>query len=1027
MVKGLMMARKIIAGLVIFLSLTVSGWLIPLKARALTNEGKIQMLRDRFIKGELSGETYKRLLKKYREGTTQLSGNHQLILRMYSEKIWKNVVIGCDKLSTADKMPLKVGCFISNDPSGALKIYIRFKDKDGEIFQSLFMMGVVIKSPGETIEVTIPSEKLKYVMGCGVAENLLPDLPITVDSFLITNRKPFSQTLVIDNITLNGKLIEDFDSGHNWETREISPEFHCKFITGNAEEKVSAFLSPDKLILKGRPTVYSNLIENGTYFRDEDKNGIPDSWYMSKAKYMPRDTDGNIFNSPKTFSGTCEVEERGIEGLPCITIKGDKNKCGIDTVVEKIRPYTPYTISFWCRQSKEGSLNVFLFGRRLIPDMFKNNPNHWCRYSETAYSGSYSGDVSIGFHIMSGETVSLGDIRLYEGNSPIGYDSAEIRAHYYTEWYISPDCLSPVNFGVENNFFETPEEIKYIIDLPTEIILSSYWLNYWGNPEYWMQKISLDKKEIERDGKKYIRYCFTYKSPRNPFVRSVYEKDMRTKKRDKWGGTLGNFSSPTNLRIFLSTRLTSQPKGELAGYYHTRWHGGKQLERKVDFKVVRIPEIAKPRHLEIIYIINPVDYTYAPEIIDNYSHTGATGVSFGVSSSGIDRKLVQAVKNSGLQDIGVYTNIPQYHKPKDPKVYGIGLDGKRSTRKLGRGSWPLPGYCLSYRGKDWMETMDRWKSYISAGVNHLIMDDYAYSNCYCEKCKANFKRFLMEYTDIPYKEPESFMRKPGTDPQYESLWKDFQCWLYGMVIMDIKKELQEFADKKGIKSKISIDSSSIPIANNHDFAFDILHKYLGAWTSQYYMNCYWYMSNGDPGALADVIKKNYEKTGKYPVKKSPLLGPGLVYMTATCAIDPPQQHKYQILEALMCCPVTGYSLYSDIELCDFYYSAQANKILFPFEDILIDGKMIDNITAVSETNSSRARGKRLGKEILLLVSDYTTYGSEETSVTVQIPDSPEVLKDVETGEEIRLGDDNTFFVTLKNGRRARLFHGLLVH
>lgn len=43
-----------------------------------------------------------------------------------------------------------------------------------------------------------------------------------------------------------------------------------------------------------------------------------------------------------------------------------------------------------------------------------------------------------------------------------------------------------------------------------------------------------------------------------------------------------------------------------------------------------------------------------------------------------------------------------------------------------------------------------------------------------------------------------------------------------------------------------------------------------------------------------------------------------------------------------------------------------------------------------------ARGKRLGKEVLLLVSDYSTYGVDETVVYVKLPQGPECLFDVET-------------------------------
>jgi len=1041
------MQSKIMVRIGVVLILAVGCWLLLSKGLALTNEERIQMLRAKFIQAEISQETYIRLLEKYKgasastkpEKTAEDNLNKQLILRLYCDKARSNLVVGCDDPSPIDKIPSRVGCFLSQDPSGALKLFIRFKDKDGEVFQTSFRSYLTgfwggIKSPGQIIEKHLSPENLEYVMDCGVVKNLLPDPPMALDSFLIYNRKPFSQTLVIDDITFDGQLVEDFDSGRTWKIRTSGPEFHCKVSLGNAKEEVASFVSTEKLTFKAHPSVCSNLVENGIYFHDSDKNGELDGWYRGKAQHMPRDSDGEMYRSLDSFGGTCEVEERGHEGLPCITITAAKGKwCGIDTLVKKIRPRTPYTISFWCRQSGPGALNVLLFGTKLTVRMFENNPDHWCRYSETVYSGSHSGSIPIGFHVIPGRTVSLSDIRLYEGNCPIGYDRAELRTHYYSQWYISPDAISPVNFGLEVWFFQDPEHLRLIIDLPPDISLAGYWLNFWGDPAKYMKRASLKKKEILREGRKYVRHHITYKSPRNFTVASVYADDMRTKKRDFWEGQLGDYAGPVNLRLFLSTKLTSQPQDELSAYYHAEWLGGKQPERKITFKVVKIPEVPRPKRLQIIYSTESADDMYVPESLNNYIRVGVTGLR-----TDFDKKRIQYLRDAGFKDILFWTNLAQYHPfhvsywrklEKDPEIHGVGLDGKRGTKKLPYGSWPAPGFCLSYRGRNWTEMMDKYKSYVSAGINHLGMDDRAYSNCYCEKCKANFKEFLKKYTNLPYKDPTTFMRKLGSDPEYESLWKDFQCWLYGMAVRDIKNELRKFAQEKGIESEIFIDSSSFPENGvvQHDFAYDMLHKHLDSWIGQYYLNCYWHMGRGDPGGLADRIAKNWKNTGKYPLKKRPHLGAGLVYMTPTCAIDPPQQHKYQILETAMCCPFTGYSLYAQIELCDLYYGAQAHKMLFPFENILIDGKMIDNITVVSETNRSRARGKRLGKDILLLVSDYSTYGSEKTVVMVTLPPSLKVLQDVETKEKIESEGDGSFIVSLKNGRRARLFQGSAAH
>jgi len=62
------MKKEITAGLGAVLLIAVSCCLMPLKALAITNEERIQKLDDKFIDGEISEETYKRLLQKYGGG-----------------------------------------------------------------------------------------------------------------------------------------------------------------------------------------------------------------------------------------------------------------------------------------------------------------------------------------------------------------------------------------------------------------------------------------------------------------------------------------------------------------------------------------------------------------------------------------------------------------------------------------------------------------------------------------------------------------------------------------------------------------------------------------------------------------------------------------------------------------------------------------------------------------------------------------------------------------------------------------------
>ena len=52
------------------------------------------------------------------------------------------------------------------------------------------------------------------------------------------------------------------------------------------------------------------------------------------------------------------------------------------------------------------------------------------------------------------------------------------------------------------------------------------------------------------------------------------------------------------------------------------------------------------------------------------------------------------------------------------------------------------GWCLSYRGPDWVDKMAQYKKKLENGVNFFAFDDAFPNTCYCEKCKHSFSEFL---------------------------------------------------------------------------------------------------------------------------------------------------------------------------------------------------------------------------------------------------------------------------------------------
>ena len=335
-------------------------------------------------------------------------------------------------------------------------------------------------------------------------------------------------------------------------------------------------------------------------------------------------------------------------------------------------------------------------------------------------------------------------------------------------------------------------------------------------------------------------------------------------------------------------------------------------------------------------------------------------------------------------------------------------------QRTGKGGW-----CLSYRGPDWVKNMEKYKKKIEFGINFFTFDDASSSMCFCDKCRHMFAEFLKKNSELPYVDPFIFMKQDWTGNQkYKILWKDFSLWHYGKTAQAMKEELIKHARLKGLNNPIYFGISSW-LLFIHSFAaeslttfdFDIRQTYINYASSAY---------GGSPKKVGDVLYQSQEALGIYARPLAPTLSPGLTYMHPACALDPYAQMKYQILEAMMAPSFSGYLMYDggDIDLGDMKYMAQANALMRRFEEIILKGKSIKPI----EINEwSGIRIKKLGSKGLVLVSDYSTYEPEEKVVRFSSKELFEkTLIDAETGEKVEpvLGVYN---VKIKS-ERARLFH-----
>jgi len=726
------------------------------------------------------------------------------------------------------------------------------------------------------------------------------------------------------------------------------------------------------------------------------------------------------------YQGKCGVGFPGFQSDYALTmeVSGQGIPAKWESQLNSIKPNTKYVISFWYRLPQKGMLEVFLFGKSLnITQMFRYNPMHWCRYSAIVDSGEFNGKCMISFLAKQGVDPFkfwIDQIELYEGESPIGQNCARLEYQYYNTAYVSPDVISPLPFAFEWTFDndQRPREIQYIVELPDEVEFIScalgrickwppndWWIT-WTRPDYTsvvgVEKVIINNRAYNR----VIAHVACVPGDQKQFTDYVVPVGIR----DYWKGSLGQYSGMISMCLFVRSKAST---GSFPFYYYAKWDKGQQPRKKLNLDVIAIPQTGTSQNLVLISEVQMQAGDKNPQIREDFLRIGLNGIGTSyMELRGGDIALKNKIgrfRRLGLRYFSTWVNIPAYDV-NDNEAKAMDINGQRT----GKGGW-----CLSYRGPDWVKNMSQYKKKLESGVNFFTFDDAQPGTCYCNQCKHLFAQFFKINSNLAYIDPSIFMKEGWNgDQKYKTLWKDFSLWHYGKTAQAMKDELIRLARSRGLNGPIYFGISSwLPFTNSSTaesltaFDFDIRQTYMN-WASSSF--------GGSPKKVGDYLYKSQEALGIYARPLAPTLSPGLTYMHPACALDPYAQMKYQIMEAMMAPNFAGYLMYTgkDIDLGDMKYMGQANALMKRFEEIILKGKSIKPI----EINEwSGVRIKTLGSKGLVLVSDYSTYEPEEKVVRFSSKElSEKTLVDAETGEKIEpvLGVYN---VKIKS-ERARLFH-----
>jgi hypothetical protein len=424
----------------------------------------------------------------------------------------------------------------------------------------------------------------------------------------------------------------------------------------------------------------------------------------------------------------------------------------------------------------------------------------------------------------------------------------------------------------------------------------------------------------------------------------------------KWGHSKRPLSDP--LFFTVSGKITA----DATATFYVDYPGVKVIKTTVPVRAIEFPVVTprlKRLHISLAWMgIRPSEYW--PGFLDVWKKLGFNAVScfpryWKDKTVGKQAFLAKARKDG----YKVVMNESPFHMMQKPfrkkpgaEIYSQMPDGKSKN------------VCPSYRGQYHIKEMERVAGNVRKSQPDYIFWDIeiwykgAREAAKCSRCKAGQKK--------SGKPMEEYLRFQGR---------------------------QAFADLYAAVEKGSAGGKTPIVASYNHHAAKPVHHLVTDFNLLYPD----YIKQAQPslyvaGRALDVhnsIRKNYQ------LMKSRNIVPWL--STGTYGELEPHKVEQMVLEALMN-GATGitYYWYGDFDTSlDFYYHAKALAEIAPYEDLIMDGKVIEPTGSNSAMTYS---GIRKGNEMLLLIGNYAKTDPETVFV---VPFSKvTTVKDLRSGKKL---------------------------
>ncbi len=416
-------------------------------------------------------------------------------------------------------------------------------------------------------------------------------------------------------------------------------------------------------------------------------------------------------------------------------------------------------------------------------------------------------------------------------------------------------------------------------------------------------------------------------------------------------------------RIFFTADKSANVK--LPAYIYAECKGVESEKTQVPIKLCEIPEV-KPQlkrlHVSLTWMGEKQQMEY-PDYFKAFKTMGFNAIpcfprDWQDVSSKNQAKVLAFIDSARKEGFKILMNESPFHVMMKVHKEGSEIFSQLKSGQKNR------NLCPSYNGEYYQKEMER----IARGVA-LAKPDYVFWDieCWYNGAKeAPACARCLEEQNKSGKSMDEFLKDCGTEK-----------------MKDLKN-----AVRKGVgNGKMPVIScyGTHPTAPNYGVILDFNRFYPASVDTS--ANSFYVAGN--------VLKIHDEMRENYKILKSNKCIP---YITAgTYGTFPPYKLEQMILEVFMngACGITYYCFDDFDTPMDFYYHAKALAEIAPYEDLIMDGEVLEPTGSNKELTYS---GIRKDNEMLLLIGNYQ---KTDGNTSFKIPFSRvEEIKDLRSGEKM---------------------------